>query len=165
MSVQELFEGAESLFKLFHSRAEGVFLCQIDTRKFQKLYRAVTSARGEEFLVIFDGRLSFRQDALCDADGARNARRIFIHIERSVEMRDTRPLMCDLFVVHDAFAVIFFVQVQINFAEVLARERRPLFHHLVRHGLKFRKHRLAEQSRADHVEIVVQKELFRRLVV
>ena len=79
-------------------------------------------------------------------------------------MGNSRPFVLDLLVVNDAFAVIVFVELIINFAQAFFGERFACFRFRVRDLFKFRKLRLTEQGGANAVHVVVEKVLLQILV-
>lgn len=68
-----------------------------------------------------------------------------------------RPFVTDLSVVRHGGAVVFLVQFQISLAQRFDGERRALLFRLVRPQLELGEHGLAEEGRAEHIQIVGQQ--------
>ena len=72
-------------------------------------------------------------------------------------MRDPAPLVSDQRIRHHITAKILLVQVQIEIAQDIGRQRRSLLRHCVGPALKFLEHGLAVDCPFKALEIMIEK--------
>ena len=76
-----------------HAGFVSVLLREVDSGELQQLDRAVASAGREVFELVVDSGLSFGENPVRDRDGGDDSGRVLVDIERTVEVRDARPLI------------------------------------------------------------------------
>ena len=72
-------------------------------------------------------------------------------------MRDARPFVLDILVRGERRTEILMIQIIVELAHPFRRQHTAVFDFLVRQHFKFREHRLAEQGRAEFLDIVVDE--------
>ena len=164
--------GSIQFFKLFKSRAEGfhsgikgVSLGEVNTRKLQKLNGAVATTRRKEAEVIVHGGLTLGEDALSDGYGGDNTRRVLVHVEAAIEMRDSGPLVRDLGIGHNRLAVVLLVQLKISLAKHVLREGLALLCKVVGQELKLGELGLTEKGALEGIHVVGKQILLELHVV
>ena len=158
LRVDERGQLIQSILEFGHGDVEGRLLHEVNAGDLQQGDGIVAAAGGEEALIGLDCRLTLCEDCVRNVDRGRDARGILVDVERRIEVGDSGPLIADLIVIGAGTAVVLFIEVEICLAERLLGKRLAALCHLVRDSLELGKLRLAEQSRAEHVQIVGEQE-------
>ena len=124
---------------------------------FQLIERILRTAHGKEFQIPLHCRLTFAENHRRKSRSAGIARRIYIDIERIVEVRDACPL-----ILHRIIPYQFRAEIQLNQFLVQRIERRTVQRltalcHRMCFLLKFRKHRLTVDGSLEPFQILIQQ--------
>ena len=165
LSVREFFEFVQGILEFLHCRFKRRLRGEVHSRLFENGDGVGAIASRKELKVILDGFISLRQNPFDDGNGGNNSRGIFVDVEGTIEVRNPRPFVSNFLIVNDPRAVILLIELVLDFAEILLRKRLARLRFRVGDLFEFRKLRLAEQRRTDHIDIVIEEILLQILVL
>lgn len=106
-AARQLLHLSDQLLEHAHRLLDRFRRGHIDARFFQDVDGEVAAAALQEAEVAVNRRRALLQNLFGEAGRSREARRVFVHIEAVVEMRDARPFHLNVLIHNHAGTIIF----------------------------------------------------------